>query len=215
MTQGSIPTFDSIPLYIVFIIMNPRLLQEIALIKSNISLLEDYVLPKDVRYSNIQFRSQVENDKVNKDLLDDINKAAERAGVEVLVGTITSTHPKGKYGSKETLHTGGNAVDIPVINGKAVSEKIKDEVEKFNSELERLGYARNIEEGKDKAFLTFGFPDHDDHVHVSNRVSGESSDSDEEESGYVGGEFKQEKPSFDLEKLGGSFKRFTNLFPKF
>jgi hypothetical protein len=195
--------------------MNPRLLQEIALIKSNISLLEDYVLPKDVRYSNIQFRSQVENDKVNKDLLDDINKAAERAGVEVLVGTITSTHPKGKYGSKDTLHTGGNAVDIPVINGKAVSEKIKDEVEKFNSELERLGYARNIEEGKDKAFLTFGFPDHDDHVHVSNRVSGESSDSDEEESGFVGGEFKQEKPSFDLEKLGKSFERFTNLFPKF
>jgi hypothetical protein len=196
--------------------MNPRLLQEIALIKSNISLLEDYVLPKDVRYSNIQFRSQVENDKVNKDLLDDINKAAERAGVEVLVGTITSTHPKGKYGSKETLHTGGNAVDIPVINGKAVSEKIKDEVEKFNSELERLGYARNIEVGKDKAFLTFGFPDHDDHVHVSNRVSGESSDSDEEEeSGYVGGEFKQETPKFDLEKLGKSFERFTNLFPKF
>ncbi len=152
------------------------------MIKRNISLLEDYVYPKDVSYSNIVFRDKYTPDKVNRALLDDINLAASKGNVVVTIGAIKSKHPKGKNNDPSTRHTFGNAVDIPIINGKAVRKEIKSEVERFTNQLENLGYTKNKEkEGNQiKAFLTFGFPGHDDHVHVSNQSEEASKETSDE-----------------------------------
>jgi hypothetical protein len=162
--------------------MKPELLKEIAMIKRNISLLEDYVYPKDVSYSNIVFRDKDIPDKVNRALLDDINLAASKGNVVVTIGAIKSKHPKGKNNDPSTRHTFGNAVDIPIINGKAVRKEIKSEVERFTNQLENLGYTKNKEkEGNQiKAFLTFGFPGHDNHVHVSNQSEEASKETSDE-----------------------------------
>ncbi len=152
------------------------------MIKRNISLLEDYVYPKDVSYSNIVFRDKYTPDKVNRALLDDINLAASKGNVVVTIGAIKSKHPKGKNNDPSTRHTFGNAVDIPIINGKAVRKEIKSEVERFTNQLENLGYTKNKEkEGNQiRAFLTFGFPGHDDHVHVSNQSEEASKETSDE-----------------------------------
>jgi hypothetical protein len=162
--------------------MKPELLKEIAMIKRNISLLEDYVYPKDVSYSNIVFRDKYTPDKVNRALLDDINLAASKGNVVVTIGAIKSKHPNGKNNDPSTRHTFGNAVDIPIINGKAVRKEIKSEVERFTNQLENLGYTKNKEkEGNQiRAFLTFGFPGHDDHVHVSNQSEEASKETSDE-----------------------------------
>ena len=190
--------------------MKPELLKEIALIKHQISLLEDYVLPKDVSYSNIVFRDKDIPDKVNRALLDDINLAASRGNVVVTIGAIKSKHPKGKKNDPTSRHTDGNAVDIPIVNGKAVRKEIKSEVERFTNQLENLGYTKNKEkEGNQiKAFLTFGFPDHDDHVHVSNETEtpsqstepqGTGSEGAESQNSLTQGSLKQPEPSFNLD----------------
>ena len=104
----------------------------------------------------------------------------------------------------------GNAVDIPIINGKPVRKEIKSEVERFTNQLENLGYTKNKEkEGNQiKAFLTFGFPDHDDHVHVSNETEtpsqstepqGTGSEGAESQNSLTQGSLKQPEPSFNLD----------------
>jgi hypothetical protein len=46
---------------------------------------------------------------------------------------------------------------------------IYDKIIKFVGELEKLGYKKNVgEEGNKKVVLTFGFKDHENHIHVSN-----------------------------------------------
>jgi len=186
------------------------------MIKRNISLLEDYVYPKDVSYSNIVFRDKNIPDKVNRALLDDINLAASKGNVVVTIGAIKSKHPKGKNNDPSTRHTFGNAVDIPIINGKAVRKEIKSEVERFTNQLENLGYTKNKEEegNQIKAFLTFGFPGHDDHVHVSNRT--DEASSEEEDSEEDSEETKKAKkkdpnePRFNLDKILQTVKDFKS-----
>jgi hypothetical protein len=128
------------------------------------------------------FRDKYTPDKVNRALLDDINLAASKGNVVVTIGAIKSKHPKGKNNDPSTRHTFGNAVDIPIINGKAVRKEIKSEVERFTNQLENLGYTKNKEkEGNQiKAFLTFGFPGHDNHVHVSNQSEEASKETSDE-----------------------------------
>jgi hypothetical protein len=191
--------------------MKPELLKEIAMIKRNISLLEDYVMPKDVNYSNISFADSAKSDKVNRNLLDDINLAAQIAGVDVYIGTITSTHPS-KTSGKDSRHPEGNAVDISMVNGKSVSRKIEDEVNAFVYQLEKMDYKKNVERINDeKAVLTFGFPDHDDHVHVSNSseepTPGTSSGTTKSVDRTV---FTQEEPRFNLSNLTKAIQGFKD-----
>lgn len=189
--------------------MKPELLKEIAQIKRQISLLEDFVMPKDVSYSNIEFTDNSKSDKVNRALLDDINKAAKQAGIKARVGTITKNHPSLKSG-KDSRHPSGMAVDIDMVNGKPVSQKIKDVVDNFVRELEKLGYNKNVERGFDKSVLTFGFPDHDNHVHVSNRT--EEASSEEEDSEENGKEKTKDpdEPRFNLDKILKTVKDFKS-----
>jgi len=120
-------------------------------------------------YSNVDFKDRVvgsstpSKDNINVSLLKDVQTAAERANVKVDITTAISGHKTGK-----TRHTTGNAVDIAIINGKAVSSSNRSDADKLVRELEKMGYIKNKESGNPKAVLTFGFPGHDNHVHVSN-----------------------------------------------
>ena len=114
---------------------------------------------------------------------------------------------------KSSRHPDGTAVDVDMINGKPVSKKIEDAVEKFNYELEKLGYKRNVERGTKKAFLTFGFEDHDDHVHVSNKTDVPTEDGEESTTTTTtttSTETDSDAPRFNLDKVLQTVKDFRS-----
>jgi len=118
-------------------------------------------------YNNIEFKNiglgNPASDNINTSLLQDIQTAAKSAGLNVSVTTAITGHKKG------TRHETGNAVDIAMINGKAVSPSNRADADKLVATLVSMGYHKNAEgPSNPKAVLTFGFPGHDDHVHVSN-----------------------------------------------
>jgi len=134
----------------------------------------NYSIAKSKNYSNISFASSKdstpETDKIKDSLLKDINDAAKSAGVQVTITTAITGH---KSHPGTSRHESGNAVDISIIDGKSVSrdEKVKISVDKFVSELEKLSYKKNQENGNPKSVLTFGYDragTHDNHIHVSN-----------------------------------------------
>jgi hypothetical protein len=145
-------------------------------------LNETMVTVSDVEtsYPNIIFQKRTKQDKINKALLDDIQKAAAENNQKVTVDFAKSGHGQFSKSGKESRHWKGSAVDIDFVyeDGKkyAVSPQHREIVEKFTNTLKRMGYNKNAE-GKPnpKAFLTFGFEGHSDHVHVSN-LSDQSSE---------------------------------------
>ena len=137
-------------------------------------------------YHNTDFKDKVvgsstpSKDKINPSLLADVDKAAKAAGVQVTVTTAVSGH------KNSGRHPLGNAVDIAMVNGKgfgsmsvAKSNGIYDAINKFVNELIKMGYKKNSESGNDKAVLTFGFPGHDNHIHVSRNSDSGTSNSDQ------------------------------------
>jgi hypothetical protein len=143
---------------------------------------EDLPLINDT-YPSITFANRTKNDRLPKNLLDDIQDAASYAGITVQVDWAKTDH--GKYTSSGNIsrHWYGWAVDISHVNGQGWSSKssakkkgIYDGIEKFVSYLKAKGYKINSESGNDKAVLYFGFPSHSDHLHVSNK-SGQPSPS--------------------------------------
>lgn len=133
-------------------------------------------------FSNVEFRDNVvgnstpSKDRINPALLKDVQTAASNAGIQVSITTAVSGHKKG------SRHETGNAIDVAMINGKGWSgEKsaqrngILDYINRFVSELEKLGYKKNVgESGNPKVVLTFGVKNHHHHVHVSNTNSSNS-----------------------------------------
>ena len=128
-------------------------------------------------YNNIDFKDGVvgnsapSRDNINTALLADVETAARNAGVKVDVTTAITGHHTGK-----TRHTSGNAVDIAIINGKSVSTSNRADADKLVNQLISLGYVKNSETSNNKAVLTFGFPGHDNHVHVSNLTGAASTE---------------------------------------
>lgn len=130
-------------------------------------------------YDNVDFKDNVvgkstpSKDTINLALLQDIQTAAKNAGLKVDITTAVSGHDKG------TRHETGNAIDISVINGKAVSLSNRGDADKLVDELVKMGYTKNTENSSNpKAILTFGFKGHDNHVHVSNTTTQSSSTDD-------------------------------------
>lgn len=133
----------------------------------------NYTTTQASGYSNIKFSNinlgnpAADVNKINANLLADINKAAVIAGVTVQITTAISGHT-----SVPSRHPSGKAVDIAIINGKPVSKQNRTDADKFVKALvDDLKYAFNSEKGNAKAVLTFDFPNHDNHVHVSNTQS--------------------------------------------
>jgi hypothetical protein len=129
-------------------------------------------------------KPSIDLSKVNKELLKDIDAAAQKSGAEISITTAKTGHRPG------TRHEKYEAVDIAVINNKgfrdenmAIKNGIHDDIKRFVDELISMGYKKNVESGNDKSVLTFGFPGHHHHIHVSRKFGAGQS------------------PSFDVEKV--------------
>ena len=86
---------------------------------------EILVTPNDVSYSRIKFAPRTKSDQINKALLDDLQSAANAAGVVISVDFAKTGHRKGP-----SRHMSNSAVDIDTINGKTVSWSNKALVDK-------------------------------------------------------------------------------------
>jgi len=145
-----------------------KLVNEILSLYKTILENKELVEASDV-YDNVDFKDNVvgkstpSKDNINTALLQDIQTAAKSAGLKVDITTAVSGHDTG------TRHESGNAVDIAMINGRAVSTSNRADADKLVGVLVQMGYKKNVESGNEKAVLTFGFPGHDNHVHVSNK----------------------------------------------
>lgn len=142
------------------------------------SLNEKYEnLPRIVdTYPNITFAKRTKEDRLPRNLLTDIQAAAKNADITVQIDWAKTGHRKISNSGNISRHWYGLAVDISHVNGKGWSGKsnakksgIYDGIEKFVSYLKSAGYKVNSESGNDKAVLYFGFPDHNNHLHISNK----------------------------------------------
>jgi hypothetical protein len=165
--------------------MKKVLFEDISKMKSLITILEDYITVNDGGYDFIDSdKDSTKYDKINRALLDDINKAAKDAGLEVTITTASSGHS-----SKKSRHSSGNAVDIALINGKGSGgatnssngdSSFRKMGDKIVSKLESMGYKRNTESGNEKAVLwqTNLGGNHFNHIHVSNKGTSTTQDDD-------------------------------------
>lgn len=135
----------------------------------------------NTNYSNVDNdNDSTKNDKVNQALLDDIQKAADSAGVKVVITTAKSGHNELTTSGRKSRHGSGVAVDITVLNGeRCKASGPKNNCTKFNeagnalkNALVALGYKWNSESGNDKAVLwqTSMGGNHYNHLHISNKA---------------------------------------------
>jgi hypothetical protein len=139
-------------------------------------------------YPNLTFHDRTKNDRLPKNLLDDIQDAAQKANITISVNYARTGHGKHTKSGNLSRHWSGVAVDLSTVNGKewvsvsdAKDKEIYDGIEKFVSVLKDKGYKINSESGNNKAVLYFGFSGHDNHLHVSNKSNAPSVDSTEDE----------------------------------
>lgn len=174
-------------------------------------IIENLEVPNPSDFTNTDFKPYVVGnsnplgDKINPSLLKDVDTAAKNAGVKVSITTAVSGHRPG------SRHEQGLAVDIAIINGKgygsekdAESKGIKDDIQRFVSELQKMGYVKNSESGNDKAVLTFGFPNHQHHVHVSRKsdTGGTTPDNSQPEKDNSNTEVKTDDAKYDNIEFG-------------
>jgi hypothetical protein len=111
-------------------------------------------------------------DKVNPNLLKDLNTAAKLSKAKPIITTAITGH-----GAGSRHNPSGHAVDIAMFDGKGYQSKaiakqngIYDQIMRFVEELNKLGYKKQSEYGIDKGVLYFGFDkNHNNHIHVSNK----------------------------------------------
>jgi hypothetical protein len=135
-------------------------------------------------YSNLDFPSGVVkgsnpgSDSINDVLLQDINTAATNAKLKVSVTTAVSGHSDKTKSGNVSRHASGNAVDIAMINGVAITKQTGDALV---AELVKLGYKQSDKEDSNKSIL-WQVADHYNHIHVSNttNTAGSSSSSTRE-----------------------------------
>jgi len=125
-------------------------------------------------YPNVKFQNighgSPSTDPINKNLLEDISKAAQRAGVTVSITTAVSGHRVKSKSGNPSRHVEGYAVDIAIINNKPVSLNNASDADKLVRELRNMGYILNVESSRaaqPKAIL-WKTADHYNHVHISN-----------------------------------------------
>jgi hypothetical protein len=178
-------------------------------------IIEMYPVANDT-FSNVEFRDRVvgtstpSKDRINPALLQDVQTAASKAGIQISITTAVSGH------KKASRHGTGNAVDIAMINNQGWSNErvakqkgIYDDIERFVSELEKLGYKKNVgERGNPKVVLTFGFKNHHHHVHVSNTTNSSSVPSTEVEPTTTDiSKVDLENLTKNMDNVGSDFKR--------
>jgi len=156
--------------------------------KKLITLVEAIEKVDTSKYSNIKWEGAASSDKINSSLLSEINAAANAADITVTISTANTGHRTNTSSGNVSRHKTGEAVDISKINGSgwsskqdAQSKNILNQIESFVSKLSYAGYKVNSESGNIKSVLYFGFPEHNDHIHVSSRADKISTDLDNDE----------------------------------
>jgi hypothetical protein len=142
--------------------------------------------PVGVGSVDIHRRAQfdIKRNRVSQNLIDDITTAAEISGVGLQLSWARKGHKVGGTRKNDSTyisrHCYGAGIDISMFkNDKgdlvpwysesdAKAKGIYDKIISFNNQLESMGYNKNSEGIHSKAFLTFGFYGHDNHIHVSN-----------------------------------------------
>ena len=151
--------------------------------KKLITLIEAIEKVDTSKYSNIKWEGSASSDKINSSLLAEINAAANAADIMVTISTANSGHRTTTSSGNISRHKTGEAVDISRINGTgwsskkdAESKNILSQIESFVTKLSNAGYKINSESGNIKSVLYFGFPEHNDHIHVSSTSDDVSSE---------------------------------------
>lgn len=187
-------------------IIEHRISQTFDRILSDRNLLNEILIDvesNESKYPNLIFHHRTKKDKLPKALLDDLQKAAASIDFKLGVNWAKTGHRKFSASGYISRHWRQLAVDIGYLilpDGKkiGISPKNKETVEKFTNILKNMGYVKNAEgTSNPKAFLTFGFEDHDDHVHVSNAT-------DESFEGEVKSSSTEELPSTTATTTPGS-----------
>lgn len=131
---------------------------------NNNNTVVDTKLYPNILFKNIGLGNPLE-DKINPKLLSDVNAAAVASGVKVTITTAVSGH----HVSPPSRHPSGNGIDISLLDGIAINPKASNraKIDAFLTQLIKIGYVKNAESGRPKAVLTFGFPNHETHIHVS------------------------------------------------
>jgi hypothetical protein len=146
--------------------------------KKLIQLLEANIKISSLSCGNVKVDNDSSIDEVNENLLNDVCKAAKNANVRVTITTAVSGHDEETASGNTSRHPSGNAVDISLVNDIPVkTPSNRSNVDNFVNQLEILGYTKNSESGNPKSVLTFGFPGHNNHVHVSNTEQSSTSSS--------------------------------------
>ena len=158
-------------------IVEHKISQTLDKILSNKNFINEVLIDvesSESKYPNLIFHGRTKKDKLPKALLDDLQKAAEVNNFKITIDWAKTGHRKLSASGHVSRHWRQGAVDIDFIilpDGKkvVVAPKNREVVEKFTNTLLNMGYKKNSEgKSNPKAFLTFGFENHDDHVHVSN-----------------------------------------------
>ena len=137
--------------------------------KKLIQLLETNVKVDSLGLKNTTTDANTSNDLISSSLLKDIDSAAVSAGVNVVITTAVSGHRETASSGNPSRHPNGAAVDIAIINGKAVSTSNRVDADAFVSKLKSMGYdSSGSESGHPREVIWQTDREHLDHVHVSN-----------------------------------------------
>lgn len=165
---------DILSIYEEILTNNKNILSELELVKLS-----------DTNYSNLKYDSDgTQYDSVNKPLLDDINAAAQSAGITATITTASSGHSDKTITGGQSRHPQKTAVDISILNsvgsgGATNSSNGNPSFRLYGNKLKdalvSMGYTLNSESGNNKSVLwqTDVGGNHYNHLHVSNN-SGES-----------------------------------------
>jgi len=148
---------------------------------SDTPLNETMVQLKSTSYPNVKFDTDgTQNDQVNQGLLDDIQKAADAAGIVATITTAKTGHNERTTTGNVSRHMNGTGVDIAILdgegsngasNGSDGNDRFREMGNKLKDALVSLGYVWNTEVGNPKAVLwqTNTGGNHFNHLHVSNK----------------------------------------------
>ena len=135
---------------------------------------------KNLKLKGIGSASPME-DRINPSLLEDIESAAENAGIIPTITTAVSGHGKVTDKGGISRHSVGEGVDIAIINGVSVdsNQSSVDNGWKLVRELKKKGYfcsnypeSCDSEIGHPKAII-WQSEGHFNHLHISNTIDGE------------------------------------------
>ena len=97
--------------------MSKILVEDINKVRKLMLLNElEFVELEDTSYSNVKYDNDAtKNDKVNKGLLDDLQKAGEATGVILTITTAKSGHNENVAGTDRiSRHMNGTGVDVAI-----------------------------------------------------------------------------------------------------